>query len=445
MGGIFHKIFRNKTTSFEDESMTKKKEIVNASEEMDEPLIVMRDSLCKESDLRKTIDFNEETIPEDKEEIKQLLQDIKEGVQRYPRKPEEIIYDSKGSMFSTYYKMIRAKYSLGMDCKSLEMDYLDMLPYVVDVGSKKIGYVNFIEVFSLGILLEVSDAELDKLVRIADEEMLDDCLFDFLVQACGLNREYVSKGYQKENPYKETEKIIQFAKEDKKKAEKELETYMKEKWFQGHYDYEWKNAHKKYGYVGFWSFETGALAKIFDLDDAMLQDNNHYPYDLVHYKSEKKFITKCYTAEKKWEMEDCAEDDTIECMANKELEQIIPNQFRKMINQVIEDYKKLDDLFFWEKYNLSDIWYTVEMFMKENQNKELLGNIIVNLLVEEGYIVQLDYKEEPEDYMDEIKNFWLDVSTKLVQFDLNNDQYYYALIPKDSDVNSLYEVGIKNV
>jgi len=33
-------------------------------------------------------------------------------------------------------------------------------------------------------------------------------------------------------------------------------------------------------------FEAAALAKILGLDDSALKDNNHYPYDLAHYKME---------------------------------------------------------------------------------------------------------------------------------------------------------------
>ena len=40
---------------------------------------------------------------------------------------------------------------------------------------------------------------------------------------------------------------------------------MEKEWFKGHYDYEWKNAHKEPGYVGYWSFETAAIVKILDL------------------------------------------------------------------------------------------------------------------------------------------------------------------------------------
>lgn len=59
---------------------------------------------------------------------------------------------------------------------------------------------------------------------------------------------------------------------------------MDNQWFKGHYDYGWKNTHKEPGCVGFWGFETAALVKILKLDDSVIKENNHYPYDLAHYK-----------------------------------------------------------------------------------------------------------------------------------------------------------------
>ncbi len=48
------------------------------------------------------------------------------------------------------------------------------------------------------------------------------------------------------------------------------------------------------------------------------------------------------------------------------------------------------------------------------------------------YILQLDYKEDLEDYIDNLKNFWNGSETKLIQFMLENDQNYYAWVPKRS-------------
>lgn len=54
-------------------------------------------------------------------------------------------------------------------------------------------------------------------------------------------------------------------------------------------------------------------------------------------------------------------------------------------------------------------------------------------MVDKGYIIQIDYKEDIEDYIDNIKNFWGEQEIKLVRFELENDQNYYAKVPRISN------------
>ncbi|MEH7450841.1 PoNe immunity protein domain-containing protein, partial [Bacillus toyonensis] len=46
----------------------------------------------------------------------------------------------------------------------------------------------------------------------------------------------------------------------------------------------WYDAHENKHdiYSGYWSFESGAIAKILKLDDSTLKDSSYYPYDMVH-------------------------------------------------------------------------------------------------------------------------------------------------------------------
>jgi hypothetical protein len=62
--------------------------------------------------------------------------------------------------------------------------------------------------------------------------------------------------------------------------------YLKNKWYHGHRDTAWYNRHKRKNstYDGYWSFESGAIAKIMGLDDSGWEDLKYYPYDMVHYK-----------------------------------------------------------------------------------------------------------------------------------------------------------------
>ena len=150
--------------------------------------VYMRDNLGNEDDLRLMMTFNNASIVQTKETITLLNKDMQEGIQRYPKKNEDILCDTKYRSYRSYFDLIRAKYSLGLACEELEENYKNMVPYVLDIGCEEIGYVSFIEVFSLGILLEVPNEDLEKMVALADEEKLDDCLFDYLVKACGLER-----------------------------------------------------------------------------------------------------------------------------------------------------------------------------------------------------------------------------------------------------------------
>jgi len=109
------------------------------------------------------------------------------------------------------------------------------------------------------------------------------------------------------------------------------------------------------GYYGFWSFDTAALAKILGLDDSALKDNNHYPYDLAHYKNGMTFDLSWYSEpkeEKVWEEETVVYG----IPGNPELERIIPGRFHSFVNEIINDYKTLPDEEFWKKYNLKEIW-----------------------------------------------------------------------------------------
>ena len=167
----------------------------------------MRDTLCNEDYLKKKIILNENYIRKNIEEIVVLQEDIKNGIQRYPRENSEIIYDTKLMLFQMIYSSICAKYSLGLSCDSFEEMYLLGVKMISDIGYRRIGYVHMIQFFSIGMLLEISAKEMQKLIEKADEEEQDDILFDFLVSACGWERNINSSQFQKESPYSKTLEI----------------------------------------------------------------------------------------------------------------------------------------------------------------------------------------------------------------------------------------------
>lgn len=253
--------------------------------------------------------------------------------------------------------------------------------------------------------------------------------------------------YDKENPYAKTTEIIQIASDNKDldTASKRLNEYMEKEWFRGHFDFGWKNAHKEHGYYGLWSFDTAALVKILKLDDSTIKDNNHYPYDLAHYKNEMSFDLSWYSKPLDKGQAEEEKELTSGILNNPDLEQIIPVKFNSFVDEMIMDYNVLCDEEFWIKYDLKDIWFELEEYKQENKDRKLLGTLIVFLLVNKGFILQLDYKEDMMDYIENIHNYWPNQEVKLVSFELDNDQQYYAYVPKNSNLNLLYEVKVKEV
>lgn len=398
----------------------------------------IRDFLCDENYLSSKLKFNEEQIDKKSEKVLSLQNDIKEGIQRFPKKNEDIIYDTNVRIFQMIYESIRIKYSLGLVCNEIEDLYFKGIDVVSNIGYKSIGYVNLIQFFSLGILLEVSKDKMDALVQKADEEELDDILFDFLVDSYNLNRNMISSGFQKENPYKAIAEIVELAKSNTEVASSKLVEYVEDKWIKGHADFGWADAHKRVGYVGLWSFESAAISKIFQLDDKELKENNHYPYELVRYKDGAGFKTSTLH---KSEVSISKYDNSDGIEKNKELELIIPRKFHELINQVITDYSGLEDLEFYEKYNLNDVWFSLDIYKKEKADG-LLGAVIVNVLVDKGYILQIDYKEDILEFIDDMENFWDCEDVILIRFELENDQKYYAKVPSTCELKKLYELNV---
>lgn len=409
----------------------------------------MRDNLCIEKKCREGIEYNKEFIEENREEIKGLIEDIKNGIQKYPNDNKSIIEETYLTNVVYYMENIRSKYSIGENISTIEEDFIDCINDLENIGKKKARYLNILWMISLGILLETDKENIIRLSKLVDKENIEDGVIDYLLCASDIGWSKIRNVYSKENPYSKTKEIIELAEKDKSEASKGLQKYMEKEWFKGHYDYEWKNAHKEPGYVGFWSFETAALAKILELDDSSLKENNHYPYDLAHYKNTMKFKQVSISETKYQKKSKNMKEVRKHIENNYKLEEIIPAKWYSFVDELIHDYKSFSDSRFYEKYKkiigLDQIWFLFDEYQKDNEERNLLGSLIVFAMTEKGYILQLDYKEDLEDYYSNIKSYWDNLETKLIQFILDNDQNYYALVPKDANIEKMYEVAVVDV
>lgn len=185
------------------------------------------------------------------------------------------------------------------------------------------------------------------------------------------------------------------------------------------------------------------------MDDSSLINNIHYPYELAHYKNSMKFKSISISEY----IQEPEVEELVEIMEgignNPLLEKIIPPKWHAFVNELIHNYEMMDDSSFYEKYKeligIDQIWFLLQEYEKENENKNLLGSLIVFAMTEKEYILQLDYKEDVAECYSSIKNYWNNPRTRLVQFILNNDQNYYAMVPIDTNIEKMYEVTVKEV
>src|SRR5699024_10823368 len=314
--------------------------------------IFMRDLLCDEEDCREGIEIYNEIILENREEIKEFKEDIKQGIQRKPRDNESIIKARYFMNFDYLLNNINAHYSLGDPVNVLNEVYTEAIQDLEKSEKEGIGYLNLLWMVSLGILLETDKENIKRLSEIIKKQNVHDFVIDYLLCASDIGWTQISNGFEKEIPYANTKEIVELAETDKDAASDRLFTYMEKEWFHGHYDFEWKNAHNEPGYVGFWSFESAALAKILGLDDAGLKDNNHYPYDLVHYKNTMSFQSFSLSEYLDDTSNEATEPDEWEegIENNSSLEPIIPGKWHAFTNALIGDYETMDDDAFYDKY-----------------------------------------------------------------------------------------------
>src|SRR5699024_4833815 len=199
------------------------------------------------------------------------------------------------------------------------------------------GYLKLLWMVSLGILLETDKENIKRLSEIIKKQNVNDFVIDYLLCASDIGWTHISNNFVEEIPYAKTKEIIELAEKDKYSSNDRLLTYIEKTWLQGRYEYEWNNALKIHGYVGFCSFKSAALDKILGLDDAGLQNNNHYPYDLAHYKNTMSFQSFSLNdyLEKADQKEDEIEDWEEGIENNPSLEKIIPGKWHAFINGLI--------------------------------------------------------------------------------------------------------------
>lgn len=173
-----------------------------------------------------------------------------------------------------YRSRICALYSAGSSIYDIKQLYPSYLEYLVQAFLPQEGYFDVIDAISLGVLLDAKDS-LPDLKLILQQTNMRDKLTDTLL-------------YSMDNTWTITELdycctwFFKFLECTVAERENYLKQYLTKKWYQMHRDAAWYNSHKSSAniYVGYWSFEVGAIVKIYGVQDS--PEWPYYPYDMVH-------------------------------------------------------------------------------------------------------------------------------------------------------------------
>ncbi len=358
----------------------------------------MRDPYCIEEDVRKRVSEDYlRTINNAEEQIKKVTADEEQGIQRYSSDNISIIRAYYLCWFQYGTVVFSAMYSLGekiedlcpyfdISVKGLENSYQSMF---YNTGfCINYNYDALLDLISIGILLEIDDNTMKVIADGARFYHANDALVDFLLSAYDIGWEHCTGKFYLPRPYQYTKDIIRTAQEDKEEASRLLEEYVKKKWLSGN---GYKNAHKEKGYIGVWSYDAAALAKILGLDDSCFKGKKNYPYDLAHYKNARTFSANAYS---KWLIKVREKEQGAERLEKEKV----------YIRELEEDYLALGAAAFYEKYKerfLKDLFFDEAEYRNYRMAGEegILGFLLVNMLVTDGYILQMDYKDGPEEYL----------------------------------------------
>ncbi|EUJ32575.1 PoNi-like cognate immunity protein [Listeria cornellensis] len=185
-------------------------------------------------------------------------------------------------LFGLHFSKLNALYSSGAPLEEIK----EFIPEIIDITEKvwksESGYVEMVWLLSVGIMLEIPDEQMKRLHDIVKSDGVEDYLLNYLMKKDGSNSALTSP-FLHEVPYKFLQLVIE---SNGKAAINLLKQYLSDEWYERHDDMGWYDSDKSKEniYSGYWSFESGAIAKMMGLDDSFIKDSPFYPYDLVHYK-----------------------------------------------------------------------------------------------------------------------------------------------------------------
>jgi hypothetical protein len=232
--------------------------------------------------------YLEDYIGSEQERIKKLLNWIEIG-----KVKEERIPSTRSEIFRTSLHLIIARYSIGQNINLIRNDFPGVIDQMTQVW-RDTGrtpqddihfdtYVLMLWMLSLGVLLEIEDDYFEKIVSVLRRSNRIDYLFEFLI-AAKIKTAVIPNKLSYEKQYRTL--MIVSKEPDKKEAVEKLKIFLDKEWYPAMNLTYWYDDHKSKHdtFFGYWSFESAAVAKIRGFNDDILENQQYYPYDLVHWR-----------------------------------------------------------------------------------------------------------------------------------------------------------------
>ncbi|EBF5847696.1 DUF1911 domain-containing protein [Listeria monocytogenes] len=233
-------------------------------------------------DTRKNMQYFEEYLFEEEKRLINYKNLVNEVKHKFPNDSEKHrkVY---GMVLNLSIFKLSAMYSMGTDINLIKKYYYEVVVYMKKGWSYK-SYNTMLWMVSWGILLDASSEVMESLHELQSKSKKEDFLIDYLFHANNSNWKINTKELLFPKDFKTLQELVQL--DDKEEMINKLKYYLENEWYKIYDDTGWHESHNHCEkiYSGYWSWESGAIAKILQLNDIDLKNLPYYPYDLVHYK-----------------------------------------------------------------------------------------------------------------------------------------------------------------
>jgi len=192
-------------------------------------------------------------------------------------------------MLVGFIRSFYAGYSLGASKSELEKYAAMFGHYLPKQWNIKGGsYNDMLFALSTSIIFDITRHDVKPITDLLISEKYKDFVLDSMSNYLISDFEIRTDELKFKKSIKPLADIIRLSCSDKVEAVNRLKYYLDKEWLNKHKDGIICNTDhlldevKFKSYVGYWCIESAALVIMLGLDDSVLKDCRHYPYDLVH-------------------------------------------------------------------------------------------------------------------------------------------------------------------